>query len=212
MASSNRRPGRKSLLNEMQRLVLPSTFSVGHEFLPRGALFSLVTPENIKLVLGNPSDALVEFICGEPHVPSEKTHARKIFAILLYIDLEASIESFERHQFTDEMLPIKAETIDDNCNPEFERDCQHSDALNVFHNLPWTEDNIRSFHHKQWKFLAPVFSKENNSHFLHDNRPLPFTWMGSQYVGNSRYVREVKIHEDHQEILPLVRLTWLSGH
>ena len=133
MASSNRRPGRKSLLNEMQRLVLPSTFSVGHEFLPRGALFSLVTPENIKLVLGNPSDALVEFICGEPHVPSEKTHARKIFAILLYIDLEASIESFERHQFTDEMLPIKAENIDDNCNPEFERDCQHSDALNVFH-------------------------------------------------------------------------------
>jgi hypothetical protein len=173
-------------------------------FFPRGYFNKLITPENIRAALDNPPGETVEFI---------EQKAKVFFTILvsMRVDLSLAIGTLQRFNLTDEFLPIPKESVDDNCEEDdSDRSCKHAPELNALHNEPWDYGTLSDLYDKQWEFLAPVFTTQHGhkGFKLPAKSILPFIYLGvdrkSSFYGD---VYEIKIHPDHQDVLPQVRAT-----
>jgi hypothetical protein len=194
---------------EVNRASIPSKYDPG-EFVPESSISALVTPLKIRPLVPNASPNLIEFICNK---------ASKVFLTLwlgfpeLRSELIDILTRFEKCGFDNNHLPIDDITREERCTehgiepPRTKDKCQHSDALNVFHEEPWQLNNLKRFRLQQWMFSAPVFKEES---FFKTNLVtgciLPFSSKGARerrgYFGT---VYEVGLRMDHQDVISEVR-------
>lgn len=132
---------------------------------------------------------------------------RKIFAILVLLDMTSSIQHFIKENVSDLDLPLAAVL-----EPEKRtivgfrrRDASNSASdqlLECFGNN-WSFTRLLDFEARQWIMLAPYFSQgekgEIRHYILQDNHILPFTDCDekSEYHGGFAKVMMVDIHPDH---------------
>ncbi|KAI8268068.1 hypothetical protein K4K58_006158 [Colletotrichum sp. SAR11_239] len=177
------------------------------EFLPEGYIDKVISRSAIQdeLFFGKKLDSdnksLIDFI---------HDHAKKVFATAYCAlgsnagsSLLDTMDYFRRLNFTDGALPIndiqKAdETRKAKTKLPFPFDFSDDSRLQSV----WRRMPVRSFYQHQWKFLAPVFSREKFHHTLHPDAILPFIWKGIvTKEGRFSKVHQVKIHKGHQKLL-----------
>jgi serine/threonine protein kinase len=160
-------------------------------FLPEGYIDELITKSAVMKELelkdlDNMSDRIaVEFILN---------HAKKIFAITLGVGFPSKflikvMTQFCNKGFVDAELPITEANMyripfigDGKMKPK----------------SPWTKGYTTMFLEKQWAFLAPVFSKQNQNLELHTSNILPFTHkLDGVKSGAFGEVQQVTIHARH---------------
>ncbi len=151
-------------------------------FVPADCLERALSDENITEELRRyriADDAVTSYICRE---------AGKTFLTLVSISETGAIEQFMRRGFTDANLPISLERISNADN-----------ALSVFKHL-WAKepDRIHDFCEHQWKFMAPVFDREQYRYDPFDPKViLPFTHRGPDKPGGFSVVYQVLFHPAH---------------
>lgn len=71
----------------------------------------------------------------------------------------------------------------------------------------WDQSDRMSFYVSQWKFLAPVFAKDELEYNLHQMCVLPITERGSEPAGEGYFseVLKVCIRAEHQQVIETVR-------
>ncbi|KAG4436079.1 hypothetical protein IFR05_008435 [Cadophora sp. M221] len=163
-------------------------------FLPDGCLDSLVTrksiveelrdkeltPEEEERVLHKDDQTVVDYVLSE---------GRKVFAITIIsglrgYDLNEAMWGFYENDINDASLPIKNTVI--------------ADGVEGFPGSVWGSARRHVFFQEQWRFLAPVFSKENPAPDLKPHHILPFIRKGKSISeGASGDVYEVGIHPAH---------------
>lgn len=133
---------------------------------------------------------LAAFICSR---------ARRIFAILVWAERENQIEQFYKNGFTDEMLPVKVKSRDDEewTVESLVTNCTNSKAVSTTFSS-WRDSEIDYFcDHNQWLFLAPVLSEEKFQHRFHEKTRMPFLDLKRMNESNFSIVWEGHIHIDH---------------
>lgn len=119
------------------------------------------------------------------------TKARKVFLALVDLGWDPALihrylEQFQKQNFTDVNLP-------------FEMDFCHSSPAFA----QWGIARQNKMFESQWKFLAPIFSKDNFNPKLHPMQPLPFTEIGLPRGGGTAVVYRVQVHPPHLEDPPV---------
>jgi hypothetical protein len=181
---------------------VPVTGTDSQYFIPRNALQSIFTKENIlrelaALVgddrrLGHSEDELVDYV---------QKSAQMLFAILVWIGKSSTIEAFMTAELSDSDLPFSAEAIS---------------LIGVDHDTRWTHQkvlgilskwDVHEFYRIQWSFLAPVFEfRPNVLHYEFDNNCiLPFMKEDEdsaavRHEGGFSSVWRVQIHPAHQKV------------
>lgn len=198
-------------LDRITDLTVTSKFD-HKRFLPAGCISELITQESITEILQTAPSDLVNFIYEK---------AKRVFATVLSSvpksDLVSIMKSFQRHEFTDDHLPIQEVTnckvkkwlkCTHTCNLRMGDGCSHPPTLDTFHHRPWKAHSIETFYTSQWKFLSPVFTKYKFKHEFHSHYILPITEKSLE-VRESHFsqVYEIRIHDDHQQVVPAVRDT-----
>ncbi|KAI0474846.1 heterokaryon incompatibility protein-domain-containing protein [Xylaria cf. heliscus] len=187
-------------------------------FLPESSLFEMVNGIEFDRLLPDADKDLIDFI---------KTKAIRVFlAALLSVDksgprLVKVAKSFQENQLTDDNLPIPDITGRGRClNPKghfrwtcpsscccknFDAnvDCAHGLALDSFHIEEWSTVSFKNFLTQQWKFIAPLFEKDNLQQFkngLPEWTILPF--IEKDPISHSSHFSNVfhaKLHSAHQQ-------------
>jgi|SRR2546421_3013005 len=162
-------------------------------YLPEGCINELVIEATIKETLKSSLDSLsvseqklfVEFI----EQKAKKVFATAILASLRDYELCQAMRKFRDYGFVDDLLPIP--------NYKSNSTARIPDA---FSDKPWTEWKFFQFYNHQWKFLVPVFMKDQLKYNFERDCILPFKSVGSQpKEGTFGDVFEVEIHESHQK-------------
>ncbi|KAK7742276.1 hypothetical protein SLS53_004419 [Cytospora paraplurivora] len=125
--------------------------------------------------------------------------AKKLMAICLMSgvdkgELRQALEIFKSNQFDDKSLPLLSLDAD---HPPWSQ-------------LDWSPIKLSHFNGDQWRFYAPIFSKDNIKLVLENQHILPFQLASREpKLGAFSEVYEVTIHEAHQKE-PMQKLT--GGH
>lgn len=177
------------------------------DFLPQDSLQSLITAEIVQKVIeslsedGSMTQILVEFVVAK---------AKKLFAILAVTGMEIipALKSLQQYDFMDYHLPISRDVYREIDNVD--KKSNHPPAFNVFHSPPWDMAILRMFYNEQWKFLAPVFSRDRRTQQLQPQCILPFIESPlSRELRKSSFfsdVYQVQIHPSHWGTQISVRL------
>jgi len=203
----------------------------GHQqkyFLPKAAFTRLITKECIQKHLRKASSELMEFVCEN----ATKVFAIVVYIGIPGHELHSTMKSFQEHGLDDEMLPIKNMkcNAEDKSDGEEESDdekssddeeicdevekykgeekvtCSHDRALNVFHRRPWGGARFQHFYEAQWKFLSPVFTKDNFIYSLEPECVLPIKELRDEAGrGHFSRVNAAMLRADHWEVLQMVR-------
>lgn len=172
-------------------------------FLPAGCIDELISREAISRELeNNPTldprhfdivegltGKIVDFVCGG----AKKVFATAVLSGLRGEDLETAMELFMVESFTDESLPVRQETFEE-----------------LFSGLDaWSRLARHRFCQEQWKFLAPVFSRQTFKLDLVPEHILPFIEKNRELrEGAFSQVFRVQIHPAHQtDLAKQVRLS-----
>ncbi|KAI0550435.1 kinase-like domain-containing protein [Xylaria curta] len=159
-------------------------------------LFNDEPPEQIEELVGR--------ICGQEG-DSGSGVCRKIFAVLVVIDQARSIEKFTVQDISDADLPLEP-TEKEKFETTALRKRQESTPM-LIEIEGWTNTNYRNFLVYQWRFDAPVFTKDTTcqDHIptLADQTILP--WIPDDKLKDKHFqtghseVRPIKIHPGHHD-------------
>ncbi|KAI1122254.1 HET-domain-containing protein [Nemania abortiva] len=172
------------------------------EYLPDSSLPNVIEDTDFETMLPGASEQLIHFIC---------TEASKVFlATLMSYNWSGHVlrdvfERFQEMDFTDKALPIEDITKKNVCsNFDVTSDgCSHNSTLDVFHEQ-WDVAAVEAFHRNQWKFIAPVFMRDNIERFnqeLPHGTILPFRRKQPTGGGHFSDVFEARLRADHQDTL-----------
>lgn len=179
-------------------------------FIPRGALFRILTIERVRKCVESIShpgninskrlDSITNYICHDCHCQDLTcTGARVIFVSLLLIGRESIIESFsalENSRVCDKDLPFQEETFDSTRLPE------------AFQALSPIEKEL--FRHFQWQMKSPYFmllAADEGYRTLDAEVALP--WIHLKQVTNNSdpmegeysYVQRIEIDGSHHRFV-----------
>ncbi|KUI69597.1 Serine/threonine-protein kinase DCLK3 [Cytospora mali] len=182
----------KLLADQVLEEIEKSNFPPGppREYVPEGVLDKLITRNSLcqefseNSALGREhhvDEDLLNFILGS---------AKKVLAISLL----AGVESKELH---DAMKEFKSSLFQDNWLPIYSTD----EKKLPWSNLSWSSVKRKHFLDNQWKFLAPIFRKNQLMYEFESLQVFPskFTTDTKQKIGGFGAVYEVTIHESHLE-------------
>lgn len=180
------------------------------DFLPANIIESLQNQARIKAELNTCQplstlvDSLTEYILNRPAI--------KIFLTLVACELTADIIHFDNMGLSDHDLPIDRDQIAAKKNAI--RTLGSGREITPGQPLPpaWGPKARGDFATKQWLFLAPVFTRDNFRRVLDKRCPLPFFDMSHStkpVTGFSGLVREIRVHEAHQRVVPKVRPSYV---
>lgn len=177
------------------------------EFVPADTIEALTSKPIIEEGLKKYAESLYspELIS---YVLDPQRPAKKVFLILVICNAVSALGPLSESGFHDKHLPIKMEQVVDKATNTLsyvvrssEIDSQPSwDAFGS-----WKKIDICSFDAHQWRFLAPVFTLDKFYYRIHRSCPLPVVTRGSQKDGFFSSVFEVRIHDAHQQVLPMVK-------
>ncbi|KAF1963918.1 hypothetical protein BU23DRAFT_576086 [Bimuria novae-zelandiae CBS 107.79] len=175
--------------NGFKILRLPVAEKETKHFLPRNQLLSALTPEAIKPALQEEKLEPWQDLSSI----AEKVHksARRTFAILVALRLKATeilrFLEYDRLQTSaiDHRLPYSIEDL-----------------------KKYVPDFAQEFFEKQWEYCAPVFFKETDHHFLHDNTILPF--LENTKISSGGFGKGSKDKEHERELHNLCLLNQLK--
>ena len=173
------------------------------KYLPVGALERLMTDKNIRAELDDHEcispdikDTLVDYI---------RNKARKCFATLIFMKMVPRIEFFRQCGLADEYLPFEFVNVGDICKVKISNGTFIDiESPKRFYSKPqWDKLTWGDFIEKQWRFLAPVFTKDVWQHEFHKDCPMPFLMpdpdSDKQIHRETLFsdVRQWRIHSDH---------------
>lgn len=196
-----------SLGDQIYQRLKRSKFDTKQQFLPEGCLDQLINPQALKDdlfyekdILDSIDESLVNFI---------NTHAKKVFATAYCVlgaggsTLVATMAYFQSLEFSDKCLPIEDLLTDETMrNAPTELPFPFNQPRPLIISRTWAPMRINHFYQHQWKFLAPVFSKNQFHHVLSVDIVLPFIWVNNTTKeGLFSKVYEVEIHPEHQKLL-----------
>jgi hypothetical protein len=121
-------------------------------------------------------------------------HAKKIFAILVFIGEPRAIVDLLQEGLTDEHLPLSASPDQHDIAPV----SVHGTTFMSF--FGWeNEGRVAEFLEKQWLVQAPVLDTTGKHIVLDPKCALPFLDVAEMSVGDSPTVFKGKIHPAHQQ-------------
>jgi len=167
-----------------------------------------ILPALVKNVDEKELDAYADVICPIPAVDDELSISyRKVLAILILIKKPDKIGDFVNDNISDDKLPLRQIGkerpfklgITEKLGPDLD-----PAPLACFDK--WEDNDIESFHTKQYEMLAPIFSREVDHYEMTVRHPLPYTKEPGQpsrdMEGGSGKVTGVRVHPAHYS-LPL---------
>ncbi|KAI1261435.1 HET-domain-containing protein [Xylariaceae sp. FL1019] len=181
-------------------------------FLPDRHVAALINEADLKRLLPKSSESLLRFIRNE----APKLFLTVVMSDVIHRDTSKLVEvltDFQAETLTDDSLPIediskRGRCQDDRINridPPPPPECSHDQALAVFHSDPWDSISFKAFYATQWKFIAPVFRKEDvgrSQNELPYDTILPFTWIDPKIQsGHFSEVYHARLHAEHQNEL-----------
>ncbi|KAI8677917.1 Protein kinase domain-containing protein [Fusarium keratoplasticum] len=181
----------------------------GQEFIPADAIVWLASRESVEAELMDWfSDervaGLANYVLTKPAI--------KVFLILVMCKNIRAMDKIQGSGFGDQHLPLDEQIItkDGKRQRQLQSLSQLPDSGPVLEPLrSWRVADRREFLEKQWAFMAPVFTPMKFVYKLHNRCPLPFIpftdkeWaQGVTLGGLSGSVKEIKVHEAHQKVLP----------
>ena len=149
-------------------------------FIPQEALYSVLTPENVRIVL---EDESIEKQQLEELAQNITQGKRAIFGILVCIRKVRSILKFV----------------------EIDR-FQH-ESLHLDHKLPFSMEDLGrmfsysvavEFHEQQWEFIAPIFSRNTFPRYLEDDIILPILQEDMVGWGGFGVIHKILLHDAQQ--------------
>lgn len=167
-------------------------------FVPMGSLDVVLDEATVKKAL---EDIFRESVDSPYHEQFYKrdelteiivSGGRKLFSILLILELEQSIHNFvEKDQLQtsglDAKLPIKIE------------------ALNNIFEIPGSEESqsedARAFFAQQWEFVAPVLREDRSHRIFEPDTIMPFIVSEKMAVGGFGDVWRVTLPSCHQQLV-----------
>jgi hypothetical protein len=165
-------------------------------YLPRRKIEDLINQDSVKRELDKIPEAYkVKFDEGQRSLLAAwvTKHARKVFATALQCDLEPyhlllAMAVFQHQNFTDDRLPL----------PDHQK---KRPPPEVFPAAIWAPLKLDNFCDRQWKFLVPIFTKDEYNRDFSEKYIFPFTSDGAvPKDGAFSSVFRVKIHPDHREL------------
>ncbi|KAF2468329.1 HET-domain-containing protein [Lindgomyces ingoldianus] len=184
------------------------------QFVPNGVLDKLVCEDAVKKVLEKHRSklktdisTLAVFVC---------TRAKRLFATLVFAEVEYLIDNFYEHDFEDEKLPVSLKGGTERGIWKVEASLL-KDENKIINAHPfndrefWTHRKIADFQNTyQWPFLCPVFVKDQFEYQFHGRFRMPFLDEESISSKESIFstVEEWRIHRDHIEIDEFMVRLW----
>jgi hypothetical protein len=182
------------------------------QFVPNGILDKLVCEDAVIRVLEKHQSrlttdvsTLARFVCDR---------AKRLFATLVFAEVEHLIDHFYEHDFEDKKLPVSLKVERTIWRVEASRLNDNNriiDAHPFNDRNSWTRRKIADFQNSyQWPFLCPVFVKSQFEYEFHERFRMPFVDKESRSYKESMFsiVEEWRIHRNHIEIEEsMVRLT-----
>jgi hypothetical protein len=169
-------------------------------FVPETSLKQLLCRETVaKALEGHRSKLkpeLVSFVCEK---------ATKVFALLVWVECETSIEQFYKYQFGDEDLPVRFEGSTGSIKAISSR--RGLLSHHPFNEDPWTSSKLDDLYNtSQWTFLSPVFDEKGFLYEIHEKRRIPFVDVQCKSQKDSHFsvVQQWKMHRDHIQAPTLV--------
>lgn len=193
------------------------------EFIPNDQMESLVNQETVAFELERCLSAThtrhtineyVHLVCygpSEGRTSGKIISYRKIFIVLVLIEMLPAIGKFLKEGVSDVDLPLRAVERDDDLGTYgLRRRTPTSPDLNLESCEEWSQSRIRDFEKRQWMILAPFFTKGERKkvqHYPLDDRViLPFPvnkhelkhrHEKEQFEGGFGRVFKVDIHPNH---------------
>lgn len=161
-------------------------------------------------------DFNVECVLTELDIKSPEKRAgimkdcRKVFAILVFIDMASAIVKVWKSGFKDEHLPLRQ------LNPTESKErytlaLKHDNSpknklLQGFQSSKWTYKKESDFVRDQWMFLAPIFVANRDDlieYPLDESEPPPLVYKDDTPIGSGGFgsVYKARIHRAHQTSL-----------
>jgi hypothetical protein len=164
-----------------------------NELFCESTVTKLLEEHGSKLTTHTDISKLSAFICKR---------AKRVFAILVWAEREHLIEEFYNNNFTDEWLPVRVKSPDDEYYEveSLDQKCTNQEAVRATFST-WTDGDIDNFcDNYQWPFLAPVFHEKQFRYRFHEKSRMPFLDRGDQKKTNFSFVEESTMHSDHLQI------------
>ena len=177
------------LYDRIDRCLVKSQFD-GSDFLPQSSLDELITPESI-------AGELRSVGLDPTHSKFIFNVAKKVFTILVCIDMVAAIHGLLGEGFTDQHLPVDI----DNQMGQGLVSCRSRKLFMSFAFIPWDRARCRQFRNNQWLVQSPVFTMDFQEVDLDGRCPLPVIYFEKNvHRGHFSVVHKVKLHCSHQRI------------
>jgi hypothetical protein len=178
-------------------------------FLPEGVLEGLLSERAVTGVLEPYKSKLQIDIPELTHFVQKK--AKKMFAILVYIQKAILIQDFYKNKLTDESLPLQYQSGNNEHTSEYNTRARNrilqslSEGLkgldidrDTFRPRKWSEITTEDFCNiHQWTFLAPVFKEGKFRYQFHEHIRMPFLKKGGKRESNFSVVQERVVHRHH---------------
>lgn len=144
-------------------------------FLPANCLRDVLSKEAVRVQLeeqqkehpGNFGttglESLVKFVCEK---------APKTFATLVWSDNISRTNQFYVAGFDDTVLPVIQ--VDNKMLPSDEKFSEVVDSVFKYNPRKWNRRQVTNFYSAQWRFLAPIFSKDQFQYRFHQQIRMPF--------------------------------------
>lgn len=164
----------------------------GKYFLPAGALRQVITLGVVRRALQE-SQADVQ-----SHEDAERIcrSYRKIFAILVLVDMVSRIPEFILCNLDDTCLPMPDVRTRD-AMPSPTPLLENEVWMKV--TRTWRRRDFDQFKTYQWRVMAPVFTAQDPEYRLCPSHVLPFVESHEQAEGGFATVYRVRIHPDHHD-------------
>ncbi|KAL3461679.1 hypothetical protein BJX64DRAFT_152529 [Aspergillus heterothallicus] len=145
-----------------------------HWYIPEALFLQVATDELIRQAL-----AETPSYQREETVARISQHGKKIFGILVLLDLAARVSKFiEASELRDERLPFK--------------------LVVLVQDVGLSEDEANDFHERQWELTAPVFFRGTLHTNMTDYTVMPFEKDEELGQGSFGLVYKVSLDPDHQ--------------
>lgn len=197
----------------------------GLGFLPQEKLHAVVNPKSVAeqltmdLSSTHSSEQMLSYanaVCSEAEVVTKGRNKlksfRKIFAILVMVEMSSSISHFLEDDVSDldlPLVPIRKGGVVIELRRRDSKGIAASTPLPCLRRSLWSLGKLRHFEHDQWITLAPFFHHsehgEVNHYILQDQHILPFVATNqvgdddAEYHGGYAKVMMVRIHHAHHD-------------
>jgi hypothetical protein len=172
------------------------------KFIPESCVETLVTLETVISILdaiGCKSSVTI--------ASTVVSKAKKTFALLAFVNKVEALEDLLAEGFADDTLPVAYEYTDSWAVKSIQRNSEQvHQGLRWRSFDEWLRPTVDYFCHLQWKFLAPVFRREQFHYFLHQDAILPFLPEHEDLAKYSYFSRvyPAKLHTSHQRVIDAV--------